>query len=456
MNDHSIMGTEDALESQPMGPVFGSLASGVALTFATRLLIIGSALAATVIVARWLGPEGTGTLAVLSVIAALASQLGNAGIPSATTYFVARNRSAAPAIWLNGMAFSLVTGAVIAAGIVVIASLRPTLFHGISARLLAIVAVSIPFQLVTLLGLNLLLALDRIKLLNVLDAVGSVLLVVNATVILILWRQGLAALVFANTAVVVAVSGLIITVVSRAARRPDSRAAIPSLSLLQQMLGYGLKFYVSIFAMFVIFRVDLLIVNRFRGADAAGVYAIASQCTFLLIMLPGVIASLLFPRVASRQDETAAYAVDVTRHTSFVMLIVCLAAAAAAFALPLVYGARFGDATIQLLIMLPGVFLISLESVLVQHFTGTGLPAIIPLFWVITMMANLGLNLALVPRWGARAAAVNSTISYALIFVLVTAYFCRQTGHNPIVVFAPRVNEFRNLFAKLQGRAFAK
>ena len=222
------------------------------------------------------------------------------------------------------------------------------------------------------------------------------------------------------------------------------------------MLVYGGKFYVSIFASFVIFRADLLIVNHFRGTQAAGVYAIASQFSFLLIMLPGVIASLLFPRVASRQDDTAAYAVDVTRHTSFIMLLVCLAAAGLSFLLPLVYGARFGDATIQLLIMLPGIFFISLESVLVQHFTGTGLPAMIPAFWFITMAINLGMNLALVPVWGARAAAINSSVSYALIFILVTAYFSHKTGHNPLLVFAPRIHEFQNLFAKLQRRAFAK
>jgi len=41
--------------------------------------------------------------------------------------------------------------------------------------------------------------------------------------------------------------------------------------LLKKMLGYGVKFYVSIMASVVIFRADLLIVNHFRGAGEAGV-----------------------------------------------------------------------------------------------------------------------------------------------------------------------------------------
>ena len=53
-----------------------------------------------------------------------------------------------------------------------------------------------------------------------------------------------------------------------------------------------MKFYISIMAGVVILRTDLLIVNRFRGAAEAGVYGVASQFSFLLLMLPGVIASL--------------------------------------------------------------------------------------------------------------------------------------------------------------------
>jgi O-antigen/teichoic acid export membrane protein len=74
----------------------------------------------------------------------------------------------------------------------------------------------------------------------------------------------------------------------------------------------------------------------------------------------------------------------------------------------------------------------------------------------VTVTVNLALNLALVPVWGARAAAIDSTISYALIFALVTGYFWRKTGYNPLVVLAPRAPEFRILLARLQRRAFAK
>ena len=453
MTESNLKEDGAAASIKPVQPLFGSLASGVAVTFTTRLIILCCVIGSSVIVAHWLGPEGTGALAVLNVTAALALQLGSAGIPSATTYFVARDRKLAAPIWADGLVFSLAAGTLIALVVIVIATARPTLFNGVPVGLIIVVAISIPFQLVTLLGLNLLLAVDRIRLMNVLDALSSFLVLLNAIGVLVLWRRNLTTLVYFNQAATVIVSLIVIGFLARLNRRAGAKGF--DASLLKRMLGYGLKFYVCIFAGFIIFRLDLLIVNRFRGAQDAGVYAIASQFSFLLIMLPGVIASLLFPRVASH-DEPAGYAIEVTRHTSFVMLIVCLGAALASFALPLVYGARFADATIQFLILLPGVFFISLESVLVQYFTGTGLPALIPWFWIITVAVNVGLNLALVPAYGARAAALNSTISYGLIFLLVAVYFGRRTDHNPLLVFAPRAGELWTLIAKLQRRAGAK
>ncbi|MFN2576170.1 MAG: oligosaccharide flippase family protein [Pyrinomonadaceae bacterium] len=456
MSDPLIITAKETIGVAPDEPVFGSFASGVAITFASRLLILACAVGSSIIVARWLGPEGTGALAVLNVTVALAMQLGSAGLPSATIYFVARDRSRLAPVWLNGVVFSLAAGVVIAIAVIATGKLRPDIFNSVSARLISIASISIPFQLLTLMGLNLLLAIDKIRLMNALDSLSSLFLVANAFVVLVIWRQQLPVLVWFNTATAVVAGLILILFVARLLRR-QHRGDVwrPNFSLLRQMLFYGLKFYISIFAGFCIFRADLLIVNHFRGAPEAGVYAIASQYSFLLIMLPGVIASLLFPRVASRQDETAAYTVEVTRHTSLVMLVVCIAAAGASFVVPIVYGARFGDATIQMLIMLPGVFLISLESVLVQHFTGTGLPAIIPVFWLITMVVNVGLNLATVPAWGGRAAAINSSVSYGLIFIVVAIYFCRRTGRSARETFIPRISELRDVFALLRY-AFAK
>jgi len=430
---------------------FGSFTSGVVLTVATRLLMLAGTLGASIVVARRLGPDGFGTLAVLNATVALTLQIVSAGLPSANTYIIAKDRQSLAPVWANAILFALLAGALAALTVFALARIKPSLFGGVSLDLLAIASFSIPFQLLTLLGLNVLLALDRIGQMNLLDCWSSILTLLNAVVALLILRMGLTTLVTLNTGAAVLISLLLAAIVGRLLRsQKEGRGFRPDLSLLKNMLAYGLKFYISIMAGYVIFRVDLLIVNHFRGVSEAGVYAVASQVSFLLLMMPAVIASLLFPRVASQQDPRGTFAVQVTRNTSFLLLVICLAAAAGSFALPLVYGARFSEATTQLLILLPGVYLVGLESVLVQHFTGTNLPPAIPAFWIVTLVINLGLNLALVPLWGARAAALNSTLSYGLIFLLVAAFFGRRTGRRVGEILLPRSGELRELFARIR------
>jgi O-antigen/teichoic acid export membrane protein len=452
MNDHATIGEPTEAAAAPVliavGP-FGSFTSGVALTIVTRLLMLLGTVGASVIVARWLGPEGLGSLAVLNTTIVLALSLGSLGLTSANTYFIAKDRKTLAPVWANAIVFALLGGTVVALAVVGMARFLPGLFGGVPADLILIAAVSIPFQFLLSLGLNVLLAMDRIRQLNFMDAMAPTLALFNAIVVLLVLRASLKTLVTFNTAATVALSaGMLLVIARLAARQKERRPFRPNAELFAGAVGYGLRFFIPLVAAILIFRVDLLIVNHFRGAAEAGVYAVASQVATLLTMLPGVIAMLLFPRVASYQDPRGEFALQVTRHVTFLMLIMCLAVAAGSFLLPLVYGVRFADATIQLLILLPGVCLIGIESVLVQHFTGTGLPVAIPLFWLITLTVSIGLNLALVPVFGARGAAVTSTISYTLIFLFVAGYFCLKTGRRPAEILILGRRELRDLLVQ--------
>ncbi len=428
---------------------FGSFASGVALTIVTRLLMLVGTVGASVIVARWLGPEGLGSLAVLNTTIVLTLAVGSLGLTSANTYFIAKDRKTLAPVWANAIVFALCGGSLVAIAVVALAKIAPALFGGVSLDLIVIAVLSIPFQFLLSLGLNVLLAMDRIRQLNFMDAMAPALALFNAIAVLLLLRSNLKVLVSFNTAATVVLSAVMLWVIGRLVSRQKERMRFhPDGELFKGALTYGLKFFIPLVAAILIFRVDLLIVNHFRGAAEAGVYAVASQVANLLTMLPGVIAMLLFPRVASYQDPRGEFAIQVTRHVSFVMLIMCVMVAAGSFLLPLIYGARFADATIQLLILLPGVCLIGIESVLVQHFTGTGLPVAIPVFWLITLAVSIGFNLALVPVFGARGAAVASTIGYALIFLFVAVYFCLKTGRRPVEIFLLRGRELRNLLVQ--------
>lgn len=389
-------------------------------------MIINS-VAAGVIVAHWLGAEGVGQLAVINVAVTTIVQLGSFGLPSSNTYFIAQDRAHLRAATINSLLFATVIGSVLALALSGIASLRPDWFGFVPPELIRIASVQIPFLLLTLIGLNILLALGKIREFNLLDLLGQSFVLVNAVLILVILRQGLDTLVTLNTITSVLVSLLVVVLLIAGGKRLVDSKWRADMALLRRMITYGVKFHISVLAGAIIFRADLLVVNHFRTPAEAGVYSVATQFGLLLMLLPGVIATLLFPRVTAEQDAHGETTWAVTKHTALIMLVCCLVAVPASFLLPLVYGAAFSDATTLLLILLPGVYLIGIESVLVQHFNALGLPRAIPVYWLVTLIVNLVLVFALVPQFGAFGAAIASTVSYALIFSLVAFYFVATT-----------------------------
>jgi O-antigen/teichoic acid export membrane protein len=407
----------------------------VAWTFATRLLMIFNSVAAGIIVARWLGTKGVGELAVINVAVATVVQLGSFGLPSSNTYLIAQDQERLRSAAINSLIFVMVAGSLLALGLSALAEYRPQLFGFVSPNLIRIAALSIPFQLLALIGLNTLLAIGKVREFNLLDLAAQSFVLINAVIVLLVFNGGLQTLVLWNTATTIIIGLVIALSLALSAKKLAASKWRADMTLLRRMIQYGMKFHISILAYAIIVRADLLIVNHFRGPDEAGVYSVASQFGLLLMLLPGVIATLLFPRVTAEQDTSGETTCLVTRYTTFVMLCCCLAAIPFSFLLPLVYGAAFSDATKLLLILLPGVYLIGLESVLVQHFNAIGLPRAIPLYWVATLAVNLILVFALVPRFGAQGAAIASTISYALIFGLVARHFHTSTRRSFSEVF---------------------
>ena len=409
--------------------------SQIGWTFATRVLMIFNSVVAGIIVARWLGADGVGQLAVINVAVATIVQLASFGLPSSNTYFIAQDQSHFRAAAINSLIFALGIGSFLAIALAASAALRPDWFGFVSPNLIRIAAISIPFQLITLIGLNILLAVGKIREFNLLDLAGQSFVLINAVLVLLLLKRGLETLIAFNTLASILVAIVIALLLVGSARTLAHSRWRADIALLRRMIVYGLKFHISILAGAIIIRADLLIVNHFRGAAEAGVYSVASQFALLLMLLPGVIATLLFPRVTTEQDVRGETTCLVSRYTTLIMFACCLAAVPFSLLLPVVYGPAFTDATKLLLILLPGVYLMGLESVLVQHFNALGLPRAIPIYWIVTLILNLVLVFTLVPRFGAQGAAIASSISYALIFALVALHFHTSTGRSFTEVF---------------------
>jgi O-antigen/teichoic acid export membrane protein len=423
--------------------------SQVAWTLGSRLLMAASSFATGVIVARRLGSAGVGVFSVLTVTLLLAVQVSGCGVPLALTRFIAQDRRRLKSATANAILFAMLTGGALAILISVLSFLGVTsLFDGIPQGVVVVVAIAIPFQLANLLVLHALLGADEIRRFNLLETLAPVLMFLSACVALWLGRGGLLEFFMLNTAACIGLTICAAPVIGRVARGLESvKPARLSVKFFNEMRSGNWGSYVLMLAPVFLFRMDLLLLKALRGAAEAGVYAIASQAAMTLMLAPLAISTILLPRAAAPDEGNARneLTATVTRHAAFVMLILCVVTAPLALLLPFVYGVEFADATAQLLVLLPGVCMIGIALVIVQHFNASSGSVAVPAYWVLTLIVNFALNFALASRFGGRGAAVASTASYALIFTLIARRFCLETKTTPRKLLVLRAEELCNL-----------
>lgn len=173
----------------------------------------------------------------------------------------------------------------------------------------------------------------------------------------------------------------------------------------------------SSLAAVVYLRIDILFLERMRGAEEAGVYAVAARLSEVWYMVPEALMSAAFPALWSRRGDASAYlrnlqgSLDALAALALVVALVVQVAGAPL--VELLFGERYAASTPVLQIHVwAGVFIFMrallsrwlmaeemLQYSMVTHLTGA--------------VMNVALNLVLIPRHGAVGAAVATVISYA-------------------------------------------
>ena len=404
----------------------------VAETYATQVVVIGLGLITSITVARTLGPQGRGLYAVAMAMGVSGVQLGNLGLHASNTYYLAQKRSLLPTLVGNSLAVSCGLGGLIAAISWLVFQTAPRLAP-VPAPLLGLGLAWIPVGLAFLLMENLLIGLQEVRSFNKVELLNRVLSLSLIGVVILSGRTT-PDLVFAAALLSVSLSlGWTYSLLKRFARfRPQL-----SFSLLGAHVRLGIKAYFICLFGFLLFRIDLLMVKYFLGAEQAGYYSIASTMADYILMLPGVIGLILFPRLSAVADrgEKLRRAKKVALGTALALIpILSLAAITARPIVWILFGKAFLPAVSPFLWLIPGIFTMGMEIALVQFLNSVGYPPVVVWVWFCSTSLNIGLNLWAIPRFGISGASVVSSISYSLVlfavvFIIYTGNYVEPSRH---------------------------
>jgi O-antigen/teichoic acid export membrane protein len=299
-------------------------------------------------------------------------------------------------------------------------------------------------------------AQERFREYNVQQVMPTLLALIAMPVALLWLRLGLVGAIVAQTLVTGSVTLWLAWRVWRVAPfggRPDG-------PLLRGMLSFGGKTYLQTLASTLHFRVDQYMIGYLLDPAQVGLYAIAVNLTNLILRVPDATGTVLFPRLAGASEgEAHAQTAAVCRHTLFITVLagfgyLCLGGVA----IRVLYGEAYVDAIAPMLLMLPGVVMLSLYLLLTRNFTSRNRQEVNIAAAATALVVNVALNAILIPRLGISGAALSTAVSYSLAALILLVVFRRESGTSfgdTLVVRRHDFDGYRRLAGLARGAAKA-
>lgn len=428
------------------------MTGGAVMSAVSRFATAGTAAVATVIVARLLGPAGSGAYAVAQTLILMMTVATTLGVEHGIVYFVSSGRWQPASAFLSAQRVALVSGVVGGALGILARAAIPSAFSGLSLLSTVVAAAALPFSLSWFYTGYIALATDRYEAYVLPTAVQSTLAMFLVAGLAV--ADGVVGAVIGITASNMIVAAAMLIVARRRfgwheQATQQMTVAEPS-GQLRRAISFGVKGYASNALQFVNYRLDLFILNAVVSTSAVGQYSIAVGITQVLWLMPQALSDVLFPRVAALSASTAENAEEARamaetkslRHTALATLMVTaiLAVILVGLVVP-VYGAGFRPAVALGLILLPGSALLGLAGPLSATVLGRGHPRLMLIVTVITTPLTIALYVVLIPWLHASGAALASTISYASSFALSAIFYTRVTGHSALWRMVPTRSE---------------
>jgi len=394
-------------------------------TFFSRVMTIIVSVLITVLVARNLGPESQGMYAVAVALVAVGVQFGNFGLNASNTYFVSKDRRLFPQLFGNTLLISAVIGGGIGLIGYVIGVLFPDLSpaHGVIQLM---VIVCIPFALAFYLLQNLLLGVQEIRTYNIINFGVKLLLLI---IILIFILRNQVSVDWFFLAVLISTFISFVWVIYVLNKKLDTSLALSKV-VFNKTFRYGLKAYMAAFFAYLVLKSDLLMIQYMLGNKESGYYSISANLAELLFTFPVVIGTILFPKLSSMSAWSEKWL--LTKKTGLVaglfMLLLCIFLFIFSNEIVMIlFGEAYQQSVLPFLWLLPGVFFLGIEVVLVQSLNSIGFPVSIVYLWLAVSITNIILNIWLIPVYEIIGAAVSSSMSYLIVFAGVLL-LCQKTN----------------------------
>jgi O-antigen/teichoic acid export membrane protein len=240
----------------------------------TNFAMVPLNIIAGIIIARYLGAEGKGILALVILIATILKLIGGVGIEYANVYFISKNRSKVDQIFTNSIFVWIIASAVLALIIFLLKELvLNTILPGFDRNVFNLTMAVYPFFLWWGFALAIFQGMENFREFNLLKLLVPIIKFGAVVLFVVILQTGII-----GGTVSIILSYAIPAVFSIILLSKYTKPKLPlDKALLCNGLSYGLKGQVGLFFQFFNYRLDMFLVNIFMNIQAVGYYSISKN-----------------------------------------------------------------------------------------------------------------------------------------------------------------------------------
>lgn len=399
-----------------------SIFDDIVSVFATKILVLAISLATMVIIAKALGAEGRGYLAILLVIPQLMIAIFEGGMRQASIYYIGKSKFSREkvlgAILLYVLASSLI-GYLFAVGLMILN------YDHFGLLLIFIAASMLPFTLYVNTIQGFLLGDERIAEFNKVLWHSKILYF-----FLLLSLYALDNLTILSTTICNVIAAGYNSVQGYRYLFRSHISPSYNIDVVWKMLRLGVVYAIAMFLIQANYKLDILILGWLATARDVGEYAVAVQIGELVWQLPAAAVVILMSRTANSKDNEFEIVDSITKTCRITLLVTIISVILLLIGVSLFAEFILGNEFIQVFSILCtlaiGLVVATIFKSINSYFAGIGKPSVAILVMSVSVVANVILNLLLIPNFGPHGAGLASTISYMISGVIISVIFARK------------------------------
>ncbi len=438
-----------------------SIAKKSFIDFSAQVIVFFLSFISGIILSRLLGPEGRGIFVTTLFVNTLLHNLSCFAIEITNVYVSGKDNKKIPEIhtW-SVIIISVITILLFTVVFIFEGFFREKVFGGLQRDYLWIGVMIVPFTLYYAAWKGILIGLGEIKKLSIVSILYQYMQAIFIISFLILIKNPLPYLIGSWAIIQILLIFFLLIILYKIIGK--NIFGKPDKNILKSILEFGFVAHIGNFATTLVNRLDWIYLNSFLGTTGIGIYSQATTFTDKIAFLPQAIERAGYSRVCSSETpEAQKLTVKIFRNTLWVASLSIVAmyifgTCIIYFILP-----KFQDAIYPLRVLLLGTLFYALSRIFSMYFSGhKGKPKIPTMIAWFLVFFNAAVNYFLIKNYLLAGAAIGTTISFMMMFLINFHIFIKEVPEIKFSYFFILQKEdypiYKNLINELYKRILTK